>query len=49
MTSLLLNARQLVYVSRVLGDDHHKRMPCVTVGVTRLRALKEPMSTEHKN
>ena len=34
-TAPLPNARQLVWVSRVLGDDHYKRMPRVTVGVAR--------------
>ena len=28
-------ARQPSVVSRVLGDDHYKRMPRVTVGVAR--------------
>ena len=37
VTALLLNARQQVWVSRVLRDDHYKRMPRVTVGVARLR------------
>ena len=39
MTAPLSNARQLVWVSRVLGDDHYKRIPRVTVGVARLRTL----------
>ena len=34
-TAALRKARQEVYVSRVLGDDHYKRMPRVTVGVAR--------------
>ena len=34
VTAPLLNARQQVRVSRVLGDDHYKRMPSV-VGVAR--------------
>ena len=29
------NARQQEGLSRVLGDDHYKRMPRVTVGVAR--------------
>ena len=33
----LPNARQ--QVSRVFGDNHYKRMPCVTVGVARSRTL----------
>ena len=39
--------RSAICVSRFFGDDHHKRMPLVIVGVTRVRALKEPMSAEH--
>ena len=35
----LPNARQ--QVSRVLGDDHYKRMPCVKVGVARSRTLTD--------
>ena len=35
VTAPLLNAQQEVRVSRVLGDDHYKRMPRVTVGVAR--------------
>ena len=35
VTSPLLYARQWVRVSQVLGDDHYKWMPRVTVGVTR--------------
>ena len=38
-TTPLSNARQLAKMSRVLVDDLNKRMPCVTVGVTRLRTL----------
>ena len=37
--SPLLKARQKVWVSWVLGDDHYKRIPLVTVGVTRKRTL----------
>ena len=33
VTATLLNVRQQVWVSRVLGDDHFKRMALVTVGV----------------
>ena len=33
MTAPLLNARQLVWVSRVLRDDHYKCMPGVTVSL----------------
>ena len=33
------NTRQQMRVSWVLGDDHHKRMIRVTVGVIRLRTL----------
>ena len=33
VTDPLPNARQSVRVSRVLGDDHYKRMPHVTVEV----------------
>ena len=32
-TAALPKARQEVYLSRVLGDDHYKRMPRVTEGV----------------
>ena len=39
VTAPLLNARQQVWVSRVLGDDHYKRMSRVTVGLARLRTL----------
>ena len=39
VAALLLNARQLVGVLRVLGDDRYKRMPRITVGVARLRNL----------
>ena len=35
VTAPLPIARQLVLMSRVLGDDHYKRMPRVIVGVTR--------------
>ena len=35
VTAALPNARQQVWVSRVLGDDHYKRMPRVIVGVAR--------------
>ena len=28
-----------MWVSRVLGDDHYKRMSCVTLGVARQRTL----------
>ena len=35
VTSPMLYARQWVRVSRVLGDDHYKWMPRVTVGVAR--------------
>ena len=35
VTAPLLNARQYVCVSRVLGDDYYKRMPRVTVGLVR--------------
>ena len=35
----LTNSRHYVRVSRVLGDDHYKRMPRVTVGVARWRTL----------
>ena len=38
VTASLLNARQQVRVSRVLEDDHNKRMTSATVGV----ALKNP-------
>ena len=34
-TAPLPNARQQMRVSRVLADDHYKRMPRVTVGVAR--------------
>ena len=33
VTAPLPNARRKVRVSRILGDDHNKRMPRVTVGV----------------
>ena len=39
MTAPLPTARQQAWVSRVLGDDHYKRMSHVTVGVTRSRTL----------
>ena len=39
MTAPLPNARQQVRVSRVLGDDHYKRIPRVTVDVARWRNL----------
>ena len=32
---ILLNARQQVWVSQVLGDDHYKLMSRVTAGVAR--------------
>ena len=35
LTAPLLNAPQLVWLSRFLGDDHYKRMSRVTVGVGR--------------
>ena len=35
----MINARQSVRVSRDLGDDHYKRIPCVTVGVACQRNL----------
>ena len=35
VTAPLPSARQQVRVLRVLGDDHYKQMPCVTVGVAR--------------
>ena len=35
VTAPLLNARQQVWVSRVLGDGHYKRIPRVTEGVAR--------------
>ena len=35
VTAPLSNAGHWVLVSRVLGDDHYKRMPRVTVGVAR--------------
>ena len=35
VTGPLPNARQQVRLSRVLGDDHYKRMTRVTVGVAR--------------
>ena len=35
VTASLPNARQKVRVSRVLGDEHYKRMPRVKVGVAR--------------
>ena len=35
VTAPQLNARPWVLVSRVLGYDHYKRMPRVTVGVVR--------------
>ena len=36
MSAAQLNARQMcVCVSRVLGDDHYKRMHRVTIGVAR--------------
>ena len=37
----MLNARQQVWVSRVLWDDHYKRMPLVTVGVARWRTFTD--------
>ena len=39
VTAPLLSARQEVRASRVLGDDHYKRMTRVTVGVARLRTF----------
>ena len=30
---LHVNVRQQVRLSRILGDDHYKRISCVTVGV----------------
>ena len=39
MTAPMLNAQLLVRVSRVLEDDHYKRMPSVTVGVAHKRTL----------
>ena len=35
VTAPLLNAQHKVRVSWVLGDDHYKRMPRVTVSVAR--------------
>ena len=35
VTAPLPNARQKMWVSRVLADDHYKRMPRVAVGVAR--------------
>ena len=35
VTAPLPNTRLYVWVSRVVGDDHYKRMPRVTVGVAR--------------
>ena len=40
----LSNALQLVRVSRVLGDDHYKRMPRVKIGST----LKNPHCSKAK-
>ena len=37
VTAPLLNARQQVWVSRVLKDDHYKGIPHVTVGVNVAR------------
>ena len=39
VTDLSLNARQQVRVSRVLADDHYKRMPNVT--------LQNPLKNPH--
>ena len=39
MTAPLPNVTQYVRVSRVLGDDHYKRMPRDIVGVSRSRTL----------
>ena len=39
VTAELLNARQKMWVSRVLGDYHYKRISRVTEGVTRKRIL----------
>ena len=39
LTAPLFKARQQVWVSRVLGDDHYKWMSRVTVGVTRWRII----------
>ena len=39
MTAPLPNARQKVWVLRVLVDDYYKHMPRVTVDVARLRTL----------
>ena len=35
VTAPLLNAWQYLLVSRVFGDDHHKRIPRVSVRVAR--------------
>ena len=39
VTAPLPNARQWVRVSRILGDDHYKQMPRVTVGVAEETSL----------
>ena len=46
MTVPLLNARQQLRVSRVLGDDHYKRMPC---GTLRNPHCPMAMSAEHRS
>ena len=46
VTAPLLNARQQVWVPRILGDDHYRRIiPCHTVSVAR---YKMAMSVEHR-
>ena len=39
MSAPLPSARQQERVSRILGDDHFKRMACFTEGVERLRIV----------
>ena len=47
MTVPLPNARQQVWVSRVLGDDHYKLVSHVTVGVARLRTRTAHRSSNY--
>ena len=45
----LPNARQQVWVSRVLGDDHYKGLARVKVGIARLTAQWPCSSAEYRS
>ena len=50
VTAALPNARQEMRLSRVLGDEHYKRMPRVTVGLhAKEPSLLTAMSAEHRS